>query len=365
MLSSTLLVHLLGLFALTTNALASSPLVLVYYATAGYYHDSIPTGLRVLGEQGPLYGISFDFTEDKTQFRPEILTKYDAVLFFDNTDQVLDETGEAALKAYFEEGGNFVGIHAASSCEWDDRRFSLAIGALFDYHPTLQNVTYVNLDSNFPATKYLPTKFRYEEEAYHFQSDPRENGAVVVLALDPDSFYNDGTSSGNYSGGGHPLPAAWYNESPLSAKPLAQGAPVSGRSFYTALGHSNRTWESPWYQGHVMEGIKWVLDGNSTLAYGVGLVGNPIGTATASSSGASVSSTQFSARDAGALVATSSTSASTGTNTDTSTSTGTSYSSAATSSSAAMGKSAVLGGAGAGIIGTVLAGIVAGVGLAW
>lgn len=30
---------------------------------------------------------------------------------------------------------------------------------------------------------------------------------------------------------------AWYIESPTSAEPLMEGAPKSGRSFYTSLGH--------------------------------------------------------------------------------------------------------------------------------
>jgi hypothetical protein len=39
------------------------PRVLVYTATAGYRHDSIPTAIQVLREQGPNNNVSFDFTE--------------------------------------------------------------------------------------------------------------------------------------------------------------------------------------------------------------------------------------------------------------------------------------------------------------
>lgn len=39
------------------------PRVLVYTATAGYRHDSIPTAIQTLGNLGPQYNVSFDFTE--------------------------------------------------------------------------------------------------------------------------------------------------------------------------------------------------------------------------------------------------------------------------------------------------------------
>lgn len=40
---------------------------------------------------------------------------------------------------------------------------------------------------------------------------------------------------------GSPHPIAWYIEEPTSAKPLLDGAPKTGRSFYTALGHFNES----------------------------------------------------------------------------------------------------------------------------
>lgn len=41
----------------------STPRVLVYTATAGYRHDSIPTAIQVLGDQASSYNVSFVFSE--------------------------------------------------------------------------------------------------------------------------------------------------------------------------------------------------------------------------------------------------------------------------------------------------------------
>jgi hypothetical protein len=40
-----------------------TPRVLVYTRTVGFRHDSIPTAIEVLGEKGPSFGVSFNFTE--------------------------------------------------------------------------------------------------------------------------------------------------------------------------------------------------------------------------------------------------------------------------------------------------------------
>jgi len=47
---------------LSTMALAN-PRVLVYTATKGYRHESIPTAIEVLGEQAGAWNVSFEFTE--------------------------------------------------------------------------------------------------------------------------------------------------------------------------------------------------------------------------------------------------------------------------------------------------------------
>lgn len=54
----------LGLVLLMTATMAQAvPRVLVYTATAGYRHDSIPTAIEVLGGLAGKWNVSFAFSE--------------------------------------------------------------------------------------------------------------------------------------------------------------------------------------------------------------------------------------------------------------------------------------------------------------
>ncbi|CAD6578414.1 MAG: hypothetical protein TREMPRED_002172 [Tremellales sp. Tagirdzhanova-0007] len=262
--------------AISTRAL-STPRVLVYTATAGYRHDSIPTAIQVLGEQASSYNVSFVFSEDPNMFTNATLAGFDGVMFVLNSDEVLNLTGQAALQTYFQSGGVYTGVHSGSACLFDDTNYQQAIfgnEALFDYHPQLQSATFVRLNDTHPATVNLPDRWTYDEEVYYFRSDPRSAGAVALVTVDETSYVDNGTTSGNYPTQGTPHPIAWYIESPESAQPLLPSVTKAGRSFYTALGHLNTTWQNETFMEHVMSGLVWALEGASTKAYGVGLVGN-------------------------------------------------------------------------------------------
>jgi len=53
---------LITALAMGNQALAI-PRVLVYTATAGYRHESIPTAIQILDEQASSYNVSFVFSE--------------------------------------------------------------------------------------------------------------------------------------------------------------------------------------------------------------------------------------------------------------------------------------------------------------
>ncbi|WVQ84484.1 hypothetical protein IAT38_006636 [Cryptococcus sp. DSM 104549] len=339
----------LVMLAASTSAQQSTPRVLVYTATAGYRHDSIPTAIEVLGNVAGQYGVEFQFSEDKSLFTNETLSGFDGIMFVSNSEEVLDESGQAALQTFFQSGGAFAGVHSASACLWNDTSFGKAIGAYFDYHPEIQTATFERLNTTHPSTANVPDLWTFEEEVYYFRNDPRSNGAVVLLTVNESTYDNTGTSTGNYPSMGTPHPIAWYIDAIESAEPLADGASKAGRSFYTSLGHLNSTWQNETFIGHVMEGLKWALDGASTKAYGVGLVGN--GTASASAG----NSTDATGTGDGTTAS--------GSASESSSASGTAGSSAAaTTSSAQSGGIAQWGGSG--VVATVGAGIVAlGVGM--
>lgn len=113
----------------------ATPRVLVYSATAGYRHDSIPVAISALNATP---SIEWEFSEDPGFFTFSNLAAFDAVVFLHNSEEVLDQSGQAALAEYFSNGGVYTGIHSASACLFNDTDYANAVGAYFDYHPTLQ-----------------------------------------------------------------------------------------------------------------------------------------------------------------------------------------------------------------------------------
>ncbi|QRW17739.1 class I glutamine amidotransferase-like protein [Rhizoctonia solani] len=132
-------------------------------------------------------------------------------------------------------------------------------GALFDYHPELQPVTFLVLDKDHPSTTMLPDRWTYKEEVYNFRSDPRSIGAKILLSVDPSSYTD--THIRTYDQGS-PHPIAWYQERGAGA---ADGS-TAGRGFYTSLGHLESTWTDQIFLMHVLGGIQWALASNTTRA---------------------------------------------------------------------------------------------------
>ncbi|QRV74879.1 hypothetical protein RhiJN_02894 [Ceratobasidium sp. AG-Ba] len=286
---------------MTTTVLAT-PRILVYSATTEYRHDSIPTAIAALKELGQKNNIYFDATEDQNQFNDDSLATYDALLFLSNSGEgsfgvlfltftdkpreVLNESGKQAFQNYLNKGGNYIGIHAASACLFNTTFYQKQVGALFDYHPELQPVTFVVIDKNHPSTSMLPDRWIYTEEVYNFRSDPRTVGAQVILSVDESSYTDTGVR--NYTQG-TPHPIAWYQEHGAGAEDPSS----AGRSFYTSLGHLSSTWEDQNFLAHVLGGIQWTLASNTTRAMNAdGKVGAlPDGGITSTSSGAESTST--------------------------------------------------------------------------
>lgn len=121
--------------------------------------------------------------------------------------------------------------------------------AYFDYHPEFQNATFNRLSKDHPSTVGVPDSWRYPEEVYFFTSNPRDNGAQVVMSVEQGSF-TDNTGSSHDMGNPHPI--AWYIENSQATQPLAEYVTKAGRSFYTSLGHSNETWNDATFQSHLL-----------------------------------------------------------------------------------------------------------------
>lgn len=213
--------------------------VLVFSKTAAYRHESIPEGVRALEEIGRELGWKVTATEDASVFSDEGLAGFDAVVFLMTTGDVLDSSQQAAFERYINKGKGYVGVHSASDTEYDWPFYGALVGAYFKSHPEIQKATYRIEDREHPATRHLPSSWTRTDEHYSFRTNPR--GKVhVLLSLDEASY-----QPGEHAMGDHPI--VWCRE--------LEG---SGRSFYTALGHTKESYSDPDYRKHLASAIAWV-----------------------------------------------------------------------------------------------------------
>jgi type 1 glutamine amidotransferase len=210
------------------------PRILVFTRTTAYRHDSIPHGVEAFRTLGAEHGFTVEATEDPDVFAGGV-DPYAAVVFLSTSGEVLTPEGREGFRAYCENGGGFMGVHAAACTEYGWPYYGELLGARFTRHPELQPGTVCVEDADHPATKHLGAGWRFTDEWYDFDASPR--GAVRVLASADESSYRGG-------GMGKDHPLVWCHER-------------GGRVFYTALGHSPEAYEDPDFRAHLLGGLFW------------------------------------------------------------------------------------------------------------
>lgn len=215
--------------------------VLVFSKTTDYRHDNIPEGIEAIQELGVRHQFHVDTTEDARYFNHNRLKQYDVVVFLSTSGDILNDSQKAALRAYMQNDGGFVGIHSASACEYNWSWYGKLVGAYFNDHPDVQEATIQVTDREHISTRHLPEYWTRVDEWYNFKSNPRDQ--VNVLAVLEESTYDGGTM-----GDDHPI--AWYHEF------------GGGRSWYTALGHTKASFSESNFLKHIMNGILYAAGKN-------------------------------------------------------------------------------------------------------
>ena len=258
LVSSIIMRSLLALLLASVVALAAEPnRALVFSKTAGFRHkDSIPLGNELLAKQFKAAGLEVDITEDAAVFTAENLAKYRAVAFMSTTGDIMSdavakdaskeakdaaakaaEPRRAAFQAWLENGGAFVGVHAASDTEYKWPWYGKMIGGYFAGHPKIQPATLRPVIKDHPSTKHLPDEWKRKDEWYSFRNLQPDN--VVLILLDEKTY--EGGKNGDY----HPI--AWCKDV------------VKGRMFYTAGGHTKESFSEPEFVQHLNGGLIWAL----------------------------------------------------------------------------------------------------------
>lgn len=211
--------------------------ILVFTATNGYRHKSIEKGVATLSELGKSHNFEITQTEDSLQFTSENLKKFQLVLFLSTTMDVLGPAQEEAFKKYINEGGSYMGVHAAADTEYEWPWYGQLVGAYFKSHPKQQQAKIEVVDQDHPATAHLETSWLHFDEWYNYKNiNPR---LKVIMKLDESSY------EGGENGDNHPI--AWYHEFD------------GGRAFYTGLGHTDEAYDDPDFRKHLIGGISYCL----------------------------------------------------------------------------------------------------------
>ena len=226
-----------GLFSFNKYAVKTKR-ILVFSKTEKFRHQSIEAGKKMFLYLGKKYHVIVDTTEDATSFNPEQLKKYNAVVFLNTTGTVFNDEQKNAFRHFIENGGGFVGVHAATDTEYDWPWYNQLSGAYFANHPKPQQVTYHIIDKNFPATKGLPDSLSRLEEIYNFKSLQKDSLHFLITA-------DEHTYSGGTMGDFHP--AAWYHDFD------------GGRAFYIAWGHFPETYSESMFQNVIWQGVEWAM----------------------------------------------------------------------------------------------------------
>jgi uncharacterized protein len=226
---------------------AAKKRILVVSHTAGFRHDSIPTGeevLKQLGERTGLWEVDYARTAEDVQqmTTAENLRRYDLVFFNNTTGELpFSEEAKKAFTEWLQSGKGFAGAHAATDTFYQWPEYGKLIGGYFDGHPWHQKVNVVVEDPNNPATRGLGSSFEITDEIYQYKNWSR-NDKRVLLSIDPASI---DVSKGKREDKDYAV--AWVSRF------------GKGRVFYTSLGHRKEVWQDTRYQEHLLGGIRWAL----------------------------------------------------------------------------------------------------------
>lgn len=233
-----------------------SPAILVFSKTNGFRHaEAIPAANTLLANMAKAKGWGFFQTENGATFTPDILARFDAVVFNNVSGDVFTPAQQAALKDYIGNGGGYVGIHGAGGdgaylWRWyvDD-----VIGAQFKGHPInphIQPATIKVEDPQHPAMVGLPASWQRADEWYSFAKAPRKPGYHILATLD-ESTYKPRTFFGRDLAMGDDHPVAWWH------------CVGKGRVLYSALGHTAESYAEPLYQQMLQGAIGWAMRGQA------------------------------------------------------------------------------------------------------
>ncbi len=238
-------------FALACFAAPKRVLYITY--TAGFRHGSIGASQQSLLDiaarsNGRLEVVP---SEDLSLLSADNLKSFDAVFFFTSGELPITDQQKADLLQFVRDGKGFGGAHSATDTFYTWPDYGELIGAYFDGHPWVQQVSIDVEDPDHPAVRALAPFFRIMDEIYQVRNFSRDR-VRVLMTLDTSTV--DLNAAGVHRTDGD-FALAWCH---------LYGA---GRVFYTALGHFDETWLDPRIQTMLQTALLWMtgqVDGDAS-----------------------------------------------------------------------------------------------------
>lgn len=224
--------------------------VLLFTKTNGYRHESIEAGVERIKKIAKRKGWVVFHTENAAVFNKSDLQKFSSTVWLSTSGDILTKEQQVDFTQWLESGKGFVGIHGAGGDPKFDGQWTWfvdnIIGALFTAHimfPQFQEAKVLVEDKSHPASKNLPSSWMHVEEWYTFDRNPRDGGFKILATVDESTYSTKFGLKDIAMGEDHPI--AWHNC-------LAQG-----RTFYTALGHQDESYDTPEFISMIEGAMSW------------------------------------------------------------------------------------------------------------
>ena len=235
---------------------AGSPRVLLFEKMTGFRDGpSVEAATAMLEGMASRNGWALVRTESGAAISPEILAKFDVVVWNNNSGDVLTLGQRDAFIDYIENGGGFVGIHGAGGDPnyfWDWYADQL-LGARFMGHPHDPQFQDARIIVEMTASgigRDLTPGWIMNDEWYSFKTNPAATGATVIARLDESSYSPTGRGGQDLRMGDHPI--AWAQ------------CVGDGRAFYSAIGHRPEVYANTNYVTLLQQAILWAANRGDT-----------------------------------------------------------------------------------------------------
>jgi hypothetical protein len=227
----------------------SDTAILIFSKTNGYRHDeAIPAANAAIAAIAHKHGWSTVFTENGAVFNPAMLSRFKVTVWNNTSGDTLNADQRTAFQNYIENGGGFVGIHAAGGDPHYDWPWYVQtiIGAQFMAHPLnpqFQRATVHVAEPADPIMAGVPAAWSRVDEWYSFKNNPRASGVQVLATLDENTYSPKLFWKDLRMGADHPI--IWKHRV------------GKGRVFYSALGHRASAYSEPEYVGVLDRALQW------------------------------------------------------------------------------------------------------------